>query len=81
MLERRVASDANDAQRMIAPRVRRSAFIPKVYGTKQLEKIIKKVQKKSKKQKTFSKTPPYTPVKAWIGVYLIPSREWKDTKE
>jgi hypothetical protein len=34
MSESRVASDAKDAQRTIAPRVKRSGFIPKVYGTK-----------------------------------------------
>jgi hypothetical protein len=32
--ESNVASEAKDAQRKMAPRVNRSAFIPKVYGTK-----------------------------------------------
>jgi hypothetical protein len=36
--ERSVASEAKDAQRIIAPKVKRSAFIPKVYGTKHFEK-------------------------------------------
>jgi hypothetical protein len=34
MLESKDASDANEAHKKIAPRVKRSAFIPKVYGTK-----------------------------------------------
>ena len=34
MLESRVASEANDAHKTTAPRVKKSAFIPKVYGTK-----------------------------------------------
>jgi hypothetical protein len=45
MLESKVASDAKDAQRTIAPRVNKSAFIPKVYGTKVKGKKNKKVQK------------------------------------
>jgi hypothetical protein len=78
MLESKVASEANDAHKTIAPRVKRSAFIPKVYGTK-LGGRIK--QKSPKKQKVFSKNTPYTPVSARISVYLNPVREWKDTKE
>jgi hypothetical protein len=49
MLESKVASDAKDAQRTIAPRVNKSAFIPKVYGTK----VKGKKTRKSKKQKVF----------------------------
>jgi hypothetical protein len=33
------------------------------------------------KTKSFFKNPPYTPVSARIGVYFVPKREWKDTKE
>jgi hypothetical protein len=32
MSESSVTSEAKDAQRIIAPRVKKSAFIPKVYG-------------------------------------------------
>jgi hypothetical protein len=38
MSESRVAREANEAHKKIAPRVKRSAFIPKVYGTKLIEK-------------------------------------------
>jgi hypothetical protein len=76
--ESSVAREANDAQRIIAPRVNRSAFIPKVYGTKVHQKSY---EKKSKNKKYFQKNTPYTPVMTWIGVYLNPVREWKDTKE
>jgi hypothetical protein len=78
MSESSVASEANEAHKTIAPRVKRSAFIPKVYGTKMGPK---KLQKSPKNQKVFSKNTPYTPVSARIGVYLTPGREWKDTKE
>jgi len=54
-LESRVASEANEAHKKIAPRVNRSAFIPKVYGTK-LEG--RKKQRKSKKTKSFFKKHP-----------------------
>jgi hypothetical protein len=37
--------------------------------------------KKVQKQKVFSKNTPYSPVSSRIGVYFIPRREWKDTKE
>jgi hypothetical protein len=77
-LESRVASDASEAHKKIAPRVKRSAFIPKVYGTKLMGR---KNKESPKKQKVFSKKTPYTPVSARIGVYLNPVREWKDTKE
>jgi hypothetical protein len=78
MLESSVASEANEAHKKIAPRVKRSAFIPKVYGTKLGGR---KKLRKSKKQKVFSKNTPYSPVSSRIGVYFIPKREWKDTKE
>ena len=78
MSESNVAREANDAHKNIAPRVKRSAFIPKVYGTKL---GVKKAKRKPKKQKVFSKNTPYTPESARISVYLTPGREWKDTKE
>jgi hypothetical protein len=77
-LESRVASAANEAHKKIAPRVNRSAFIPKVYGTKVR---ARKKPIKSKKTKSFSKNTPYSPVSSRIGVYLNPVREWKNTKE
>jgi hypothetical protein len=54
MLESRVASEARDAHKTIAPRVKRSAFIPKVYGTKPKGKINEKSQKT---KSFFEKTP------------------------
>jgi hypothetical protein len=45
------------------------------------QKLMKKVQKIYRNQKNISKNTPYTPVLAWIGVYFIPRRELKDTKE
>ena len=45
ILESSVASEANEAHKKIAPRVKRSAFIPKVYGTKLGGRKTKKVQK------------------------------------
>ena len=78
MLESSVASEANEAHKKIAPRVKRSAFIPKVYGTKL---GVRKKLRKSKKQKVFSKNTPYSPVSSRIGVYLNHVREWKNTKE
>jgi hypothetical protein len=78
MLESKVASEASDAHKKIAPRVKRSAFILKVYGTKQKRKGL---QKSPKKQKDFCKNTPYTPVSARIGVSFNRGREWKDTKE
>jgi hypothetical protein len=80
--ESSVTSEARDAHKKIAPSVSKSAFIPKVYGTKNIEKKkSRKAHKKWKKQKVFSKNTPYTPVSARIGVYFIPKTEWKDTKE
>jgi hypothetical protein len=54
MLESSVASEANEAHKKIAPRVKRSAFIPKVYGTK-LEG--RKNYESPKNKKFFQKTP------------------------
>jgi hypothetical protein len=45
MSESNVASDAKVAQSKTAPRVKRSAFIPKVYGTKLLPKVNEKSPK------------------------------------
>jgi hypothetical protein len=53
----------------------------KFMGQNLYYKLMKKVQKIYKNQKKISKNTPYTPVFAWIGVYFIPKREWKDTKE
>jgi hypothetical protein len=77
ILESKVASEARDAHKTIAPRVNKSALIPKVYGTK----LEGKINKESPKQKVFLKNPPYSPVSSRIGVYFIPEREWKNTKE
>jgi hypothetical protein len=55
MLESSVASEANEAHKKIAPKVKRSAFIPKVYGTKL---GVRKKLRKSKKTKSFFKKHP-----------------------
>jgi hypothetical protein len=76
--ESKVASEARDAHKTMAPRVKRSALIPKVYGTKLMWKIN---EKSPKNKKFFQKNTPYSPVSSRIGVSFNRGGEWKDTKE
>jgi hypothetical protein len=64
MSESSVTNEAKDAQSKIAPRVKKSAFIPKVYGTKTLKNKSQEKSKKTIKTKCFFKK---HPIHASIG--------------
>jgi hypothetical protein len=56
--ESSVTSEAKDAHKKIAPSVSKSAFIPKVYGTKNIEKKKSRKAHKNGKNKKFFQKPP-----------------------